>query len=66
MSCGTIRVAEPRLAPPSKIPRRESGSAAAPRLLSVKHSILSLYVSFCKFNQIQLMSDEFVCNFTYD
>jgi hypothetical protein len=39
-----IRDAEPRLALPSKIPRREFGSVAARPLLSVKHLILSLYV----------------------
>ena len=44
MWCGMIRVAEPRLAWPSRISRQESGSVAAPWLLSAKHSILSLYV----------------------
>ena len=45
-SCETICVVERHLALPSKIPRQECGSAAAPRLLSARRSILSMYVLF--------------------
>ena len=47
-SCETICVVERHLALPSKIPRQECGSAAAPGLLSANRSILSMYVLFLK------------------